>query len=255
VHYTEYLLGCIEGKCPVGVLECPYVEGSSAQEFLSMVAEAAYIKESEVLFTERRNTKNFDRYVSVNEGKETRQCKPFESIVESHGKIQDVLKANQAKIAGRDEESDDESQDASEPSHDLPLVICIPNAECMDASVFEHLIQFMDRVNRSFDSGSADGNSCSNQFSDENSSKYLRVHFILVHSAICSFQLCTSRLVQACVQFNIVETMTPFDLYDAVIGKAFSENQVPVWLGAEAIAWIHENFWRSNQCVISALER
>jgi hypothetical protein len=50
-------------------------------------------------------------------------------------------------------------------------------------------------------------------------------------------------------------TCTPFELYDEFMGKVFATSPLPMAFPVPVVNWLHEKFWRSNNCVQSTMER
>ena len=112
----------------------------------------------------------------------------------------------------------------------LVAVILVRHAEKYDADIFGEVINLAVRID-------------------------LRVHFILFHSDYCPLKLHTSQIVQSLLPLSIVQTMSPFSLYDEFMARVLTARKIPVLLPAALIESLHESFWRSTGCVTTTLDK
>lgn len=115
---------------------------------------------------------------------------------------------------------------------DKILVILLRNCERIDPEVFGIFIK-----NLSSFSGS------------------MRCHVIVFNSCLCPCPIPLEKATRILMDISLHKTVGPFEIYDDMMGRILAARELPISFPASVIAWIHESFWRSNNCNSSAIDR
>lgn len=118
------------------------------------------------------------------------------------------------------------------------------NSECKFVTILFRFVEIIDGV--------IIGDIISRLYSGQS---YLRFHLVFFHSAVRPMIFHISTAFQSHARLSLINTPSAYELYDDVVGNILSARDVPVALPVEAIAWIHEAFWKSEHCVLSAVRR
>jgi hypothetical protein len=82
----------------------------------------------------------------------------------------------------------------------------------------------------------------------------IHVHFALCHSISTPLRVHLSLEAKYLCRFPLMEAMKSNILYERVMSRILLSSSLPTTLPTEAIAWIHESFFRSERCVHSAVQ-
>jgi hypothetical protein len=116
-------------------------------------------------------------------------------------------------------------------SNNRSLTALISFAENIDSKIMGHIISQLVQASLSF-----------------------HVNLIFFHSVSRPLTFPLSTPFQSSLELTTIDTFSSEELYDDVMSRVLALI-LPVTLPVEAVAWIHESFWRSERCVKSAVYR
>ena len=83
----------------------------------------------------------------------------------------------------------------------------------------------------------------------------LKVHFVAFCAAQCPLPLRLSKSAGSLLCVTLRTTSSPLEFYDEFMGNVLGGCELPVTFPPKVINWLHEKFWRSNNCVHSVWAR
>lgn len=85
--------------------------------------------------------------------------------------------------------------------------------------------------------------------------KPIKMHLVIFCSSQRSLPVVLEKSPRGLLCLSIRKTCDPLDFYDQFMGFVLGGCELPVSFPARIINWIHEKFWRSNNCVRSVAKR
>lgn len=83
----------------------------------------------------------------------------------------------------------------------------------------------------------------------------IKAHFVIFCAAQCPLPLRLDKSSSYLLSVTLRTTCTPSEFYDIFMGNVLGGCELPVTFPPKIINWLHEKFWRSNNCVHSVWAR
>ena len=83
----------------------------------------------------------------------------------------------------------------------------------------------------------------------------IRAHLVLFNSSKCGFPLRLDKSPRSLLSVTIRGTSAPSEFYDVFMRQIICNTEIPIRFPRKIIHWLHEKFWRSNNCVHSVKNR
>jgi hypothetical protein len=122
------------------------------------------------------------------------------------------------------------SEILSEAGSSSTMMIVLRHAERLHVHVFGEIIEMMKRSD-------------------------LKAHFVLFCASQCPLPLRLDKSSSSLLSVTLRATCSPLEFYDEFMGKVLGGCELPVTFPPKIINWLHEKFWRSNNCVHSVWAR
>ena len=83
----------------------------------------------------------------------------------------------------------------------------------------------------------------------------ISAHIVLFNSSQCSLPLRLDKGPRSSLSITLRYTCTPAVFYDDFMARIFCNREIPVHFPQKIISWLHEKFWRSNNCIHGVKDR